>query len=138
MMILLHYEVLRLASNLVPEVFGLHPRARVVLVVFACFAAHTAEVWLFGVAYYLFVNLLGLGSFGGAYGNTLFDCVYFSIVTYTSLGLGDVFPQDNLRLIAGVEALVGLLLIGWSASFTYIAMQRFWPLHTERQHRRRS
>ncbi|MFT5782459.1 MAG: hypothetical protein ACI9EB_001852 [Pseudomonas sp.] len=31
-----------------------------------------------------------------------------------------------MRLIAGVEALNGLLLIGWTASSTYIAMERFW------------
>jgi len=29
-------------------------------------------------------------------------------------------------MIAGVEALNGLLLIGWSASYAYIAMERFW------------
>jgi hypothetical protein len=29
-------------------------------------------------------------------------------------------------LLAGAEALNGLLLIGWSASYTYIAMERFW------------
>jgi len=48
-----------------------------------------------------------------------------------------VFPIANVRLIAGVEALTGLMLIGWSASFTYLAMEKFWPLHAERQHRRR-
>lgn len=136
-MILLHYEVLRMVSRLLPEVFGLHPRIRVVLVVFSCFAAHTVEVWLFGLAYYLFVDVLQLGAFGGVHSGTLFDYVYFSAVTYTTLGLGDVFPIENVRLIAGVEALTGLMLIGWSASFTYLAMERFWPLHVERRHRKR-
>jgi hypothetical protein len=136
-MILLHYEVLRLVSRLLPEVFGLHPRTRVVLVVFSCFAAHTVEVWLFGFAYYLFVDVLNLGAFGGVHSGTLFDYVYFSAVTYTTLGLGDVFPIENVRLIAGVEALTGLMLVGWSASFTYLAMEKFWPLHTVRRHRRR-
>jgi hypothetical protein len=31
-----------------------------------------------------------------------------------------------MRLIAGVESLNGLVLIGWSASFTYLEMARFW------------
>jgi hypothetical protein len=57
------------------------------------------------------------------------DDVYFSAVTYASIGFGDVYPVDNVRLITGVEALVGLLMIGWSASFTYLAMEKFWPLH---------
>jgi hypothetical protein len=35
-------------------------------------------------------------------------------------------PSGSLRLLAGVEALNGLLLIGWSASYVYIAMERFW------------
>lgn len=53
-------------------------------------------------------------------------CLYFSAETYTSLGYGDVVPGGALRLLAGMEALNGLLLIGWSASFIYIAMERFW------------
>jgi hypothetical protein len=31
-----------------------------------------------------------------------------------------------MRLIAGVESLDGLVLIGWSASFTYLAMEEYW------------
>ncbi|MCK7500292.1 MAG: hypothetical protein MZW92_65860 [Comamonadaceae bacterium] len=36
-------------------------------------------------------------------------------------------PQGALRALAGLEALNGLLLIGWTASYTYIAMRHFWP-----------
>jgi len=43
-----------------------------------------------------------------------------------ALGFGDLTPVGPVRLLAGVEALNGLLLIGWSASFTYISMERFW------------
>jgi hypothetical protein len=131
--ILIHYEVLRLASILIPEERHVRPRGRVVLVVFACFAAHTIEVWLFAIAYYLFVDVFGLGGFGGIHQGTVVDYVYFSVVTYTSLGFGDVYPVDNVRLISGVEALVGLLMIGWSASFTYLAMEKFWPMHGDRK-----
>ena len=31
-----------------------------------------------------------------------------------------------MRLVAGVESLNGLVLIGWSASFTYLTMEEFW------------
>jgi hypothetical protein len=55
------------------------------------------------------------------------------VVSYPSLGSGDVFAIDNVRLISGVEALVGLLMVGWSASFTYLAMEKFWPMHGERK-----
>ena len=57
--------------------------------------------------------------------------MYFSAETYTSLGFGDLTPNGPVRLLAGVEALNGLLLIGWSASFTYISMERFWSAFAE-------
>jgi hypothetical protein len=31
-----------------------------------------------------------------------------------------------MRIVAGIESLNGLVLIGWSASFTYLTMERFW------------
>jgi len=70
-----------------------------------------------------------IGGFAGLPVEGFQDCLYFSVVTYTSLGFGDHVPVSHARLIAGVEALNGLLLIGWSASFTYLAMERYWPLH---------
>jgi hypothetical protein len=129
LVILVHYEALRLTSASISRLGRVSPRGRVVLVVFVCFSAHTVEVWLFAIAYYLFVQVFALGSFGGLHQGTVEDYVYFSTVTYTSLGFGDVYPLANVRLIAGVESLVGLLMIGWSASFTYLAMEKFWPLH---------
>ena len=134
--ILIHYEVLRLISDYLLDL-PLKPRARILAVVIAVFAAHTAEVWLYGIAYWASIDIFGLGGFGGQPVAGFEDSVYFSAVTFTSLGLGDYYPTRALRLIAGVEALNGLVLIGWSASFTYLAMERYWPLHRPRGRRRR-
>ena len=134
--ILMHYEVLRVTSDHLLDL-PIAPRARIIVVVVAAFAAHTAEVWLYGLAYWIFIELFGLGGFGGQAVAGFEDSLYFSAVTYTSLGLGDYYPTRALRLIAGVEALNGLVLIGWSASFTYIAMEKYWPLHREGGDRRR-
>ena len=60
------------------------------------------------------------------------DFLYFSVTTYTSLGFGDHLPLSHSRLLAGVQALTGLMLIGWSVSFTYLAMERYWPEHVRR------
>ena len=57
------------------------------------------------------------------------DAVYLSTVTYTTVGYGDLIPQGPLRLLLGVEALSGFLLVTWSASFTYLEMQRNWRVH---------
>jgi voltage-gated potassium channel Kch len=38
--------------------------------------------------------------------------LYFSVVTFTTLGYGDLIPAKQFRLLAASEALVGLLLVG--------------------------
>ena len=129
--ILIHYEALRFTSDHLAEL-PVSPRARILVVVIACFAAHTIEVWLYGIAYFLSIEAFGLGGFGGQTVSGFEDSLYFSAVTYTSLGLGDYYPTRGLRLIAGVEALNGLVLIGWSASFTYLAMEKYGPMHRRR------
>jgi hypothetical protein len=135
--LLIHYEVLRLTASYLPGLTLVPPRFRIVFVMLACFAAHTVEVWVFALVYWGLDSLPDFGGFSGPAhpAFTLTDHVYFSVVTYTSLGLGDIYPTGNMRLIAGVEALTGLLMIGWSASFTYIEMRELWSFHRERRRR---
>jgi hypothetical protein len=134
--ILVHYEVLRLTSQHLRDL-DIPPRFNIIVVVIAAFFAHTLEVWLYGASYWMLLDRFGLGHFGGAENvNGFEDCLYFSAVTYTSLGLGDLYPIGHFRLLAGVEALNGLVLIGWSASFTYLAMERYWPMQASRRRRR--
>ena len=121
---ILHYEVLRLLSAVLPRA-TVAPRSKVVVVILAEFAAHSAQILLYGTALYALVHWAGAGFLGGG-SSSLESCFYFSAETFTSLGYGDVVPSGSLRVIAGAEALNGLLLIGWSASYTYIAMERFW------------
>jgi hypothetical protein len=128
--VLIHYEVLRLISEIIPKLTFMQPRLRILVVIYGAFFAHTLEVWLFAAAYYLLNIHLSLGSFHGlASAAHFYDFLYFSVVVYTSLGFGDILPQDHIRLIAGVEALTGLLMIGWSASFTYLMMEKLWLDH---------
>jgi len=129
--VLIHYEVLRLASDIVPRL-RIPPRPRILAAIAAAFFAHTVEVWVFAIAYYLLQNHLGMGSIAGEVDGSFEELVYFSAQSYTSLGFGDVYPLGSLRLVAGVEALVGLVMIGWSASFTFLEMQRYWELHPGR------
>jgi hypothetical protein len=123
---ILHYEVLRLLSAALPGA-PVAPRSKVVIVILAEFAAHCVQICLYGFALYALVRWAGAGSLGGG-DSSLSQCLYFSAETFTSLGYGDVVPSGPLRLIAGAEALNGLLLIGWSASYAYIAMERIWNI----------
>ncbi|MEN3292439.1 MAG: hypothetical protein V7642_1692 [Burkholderiales bacterium] len=120
----IHYEVLRLITIGLPALH-MRARAKLMIVIFGAFIAHAIEIILYAIAFYLLAQYLRAGTLGA--GQLSFSrCVYFSGETYTSLGYGDVVPHGALRLLAGMEALNGLLLIGWTASYTYIAMERFW------------
>lgn len=121
----IHYEVLRGLSRLLPTL-TIPPRARLLVVLFATFFAHILEIVLYALAVYALVHWGGYGTLDESSRFSLDVSIYFSAETYTSLGYGDVVPGGAVRLLAGVEALNGLLLIGWSASYTYIAMERFW------------
>lgn len=121
----LHYETLRLLNAGLPAL-RVPNRTKVLVVIFVTFIAHAIEMAVYGMAIYALVRFLGAGALTGSAGFSFINCLYFSAETYTSLGFGDLTPVGPVRLLAGVEALNGLLLIGWSASYTYIAMERFW------------
>lgn len=121
----IHYETLALLSL---KLAGLpvQPRLKVMTVVFATFAAHALQILLYAFAYYFLVDRFGDTVLHGLGGPSLLNCIYFSAETFTSLGYGDILPVGPPRLLVGAEALNGLLLIGWSASYFFVAMERFW------------
>ena len=71
-------------------------------------AAITASVWLWAAAF------IGLGVF-----DALEPALYFSSVTLTTLGYGDVILPPEWRLLAGICAANGLLLFGLGAAFLF-------------------
>lgn len=123
--VLIHYEVLRLTSELIPRL-SISTRGKLLVVIAGVFGAHVLEICLFALGYATMDHFPVLGTISGQFSGSGADFFYFSITSYTTLGVGDLFPHGDLRLIAGLEALIGFVLIGWSASFTYIAMEKFW------------
>jgi hypothetical protein len=121
----LHYEVLRMLSLALPRL-GLATRAKLLIVIFVAFIAHALEILVYGAGYFVLSHTPGLGALSSTPQSVFSLCLYFSAETYTSLGFGDVVPTGPLRVLAGTETLNGLLLIGWSASFTYLSMEKFW------------
>ena len=118
----LHYEALRLCNHGFRRIAG---RARVLLAIAVAFCSHLAHIALFAGVYWMLQDT-SMGSLRGQVGSALTSFLYFSAETYTSLGFGDLVPTGAMRLIAGLEALTGLLMISWSASFTYLEMNRQW------------
>ncbi len=121
----IHYEVLRHCNERLPRLDWVAGRAKVLLAMGAAFCSHLAQIALFAGAYWL-LHDTAMGSLRGQIGTSPMSFLYFSAETYTSLGFGDVYPLGTMRLLAGMEALTGLLMISWTASFTYLEMCRDW------------
>ena len=123
--VLLHYEVFSWLSRALLRMHSGIRRRRILLLIFGLLALHVAEIWIFGVGYFVLLGDPTVSQIHGS-GGSLLDLVYFSAVVYTTLGLGDLVPEGAIRFLTGTEALTGFVLITWSASFTFLEMQRFW------------
>jgi hypothetical protein len=60
--------------------------------------------------------------------------LYFSAVTYTTVGYGDLLLPKQWRLVGGVEALTGIFMCGWSAAFFFAVANRIYRVNSNQQH----
>ena len=99
-----------------------HRRSRVlamIIVVFGIFAVLTFEVWIWAAAY---VWLGVVADFETA--------LYFSTITFSTVGYGDVVPAHEWRQFAALEGVNGFLLIGWSTAYLISAGMRVGPFRS--------
>ena len=59
------------------------------------------------------------------------SALYFSAVTYTTTGYGDVVLSEGWRLFGAVEALTGILMCGWSTGFFFAVVNRVYEVAPE-------
>lgn len=123
---LLHYECLKLLNDFLPRAAMIENRAKVLAALGGAMISHMSQIMLFAGAYFLLRDKFGLGGFGGQFKDAFSSFLYFSSETYTTLGMGDIYPSGSLRMVTGTEALTGLLMLSWTASFTYLEMRRYW------------
>jgi hypothetical protein len=76
---------------------------------------HLIQVGLWGVVFWRASEL-----------PTLETAIYFSLATYTTIGFGDVVLGPGWRVLAGIEGLTGLLLVGWSTAFVFAIVNRMY------------
>lgn len=87
--------------------------ALILFVVFGIFAIHTLEIWLYAAVFE------ALGEFPD-----FETALYFSTVTFASLGYGDVRMSPDWRLFGSIEAANGMILFAWSTAFLLSVMGR--------------
>lgn len=122
-----HFISLRTLAHIFRD-FPPPVRRPMLFVSFAILLVHLVEVAIYSAALWLlwFYDLGTLQGLTSEPIERMEEFFYFSIASYTSLGIGDIVPHGHLRILVGIEALHGLMLIAWSASFTYLVMEKFW------------
>jgi voltage-gated potassium channel len=81
-------------------------------------ALHAVEIVIWAKAYQALIPVQELASFE--------EAVYFSFVTFTTLGYGDITLNSGSRLLSGIEALNGIILLGWTTAMIFSVVQRTW------------
>lgn len=122
----LHFEILSRSRRYL-TLLSHQRRRRVLMFIIVVLVAHTVEIWLFAIGYYALSVWFGIGMLVGLETASLPDYVYYSAIVYTTLGFGDIVPTGAIRFLTGMEAVTGLVMITWSASYTFLEMQRDWP-----------
>ena len=97
------------------SVFG--QGALIVSVVLGVFVIHTIEIWLYAAVY---VVIGAVGEFETA--------LYYSTVTFASLGYGDIKLSKEWRLFGSIEAANGVILFAWSTAFLLSVTNRLRTL----------
>jgi len=69
-------------------------------------AIHTVEIWIYAGIY------LALGAF-----SSFEEALYFSTVSYASVGYGDLLLPLKWRIFGAIEGPVGIMMLGWSTAF---------------------
>lgn len=126
--VLIHYEAMQWAAlKVLPRLHFMPTRSLVIVGVLVCMAAHFVEVMMFAVVLYVLARSGLEVGYDDQVKRSFLDFVNSSIESYTSLGYGDSEHLTRIhRLVSGAEALTGLVMITWSASFTYLLMERYW------------
>ncbi len=78
----------------------------IVGIVLAIFTLHGAEIWAFAFLYSAIGAVPDLDT-----------AVYFSSITYATLGFTDNYIDPSWRMIVASEGIIGVLLLGWSTAF---------------------
>lgn len=85
----------------------LHALGLVIVLFVTLLVLHLMQVGLWALLYWWQI------------GWDLSTAIYFSTVTYATIGYGDVVPPAEWRLVAVMQGLTGVLMLGWSSAMVF-------------------
>jgi hypothetical protein len=89
--------------------------------VWALLLIHGLEIWIWAIAYHVGAHLPDMGT-----------ALYFSGVTYTTIGYGDVLVERPWRILAPIEGLTGIVMCSLSAAFFFAVVSRVFTARQQR------
>ena len=94
---------------------SLHGVGVTLVLVLGLFVLHGIEIWTYAFVFLLLDALPNLG-----------EAIYFSTITYATTGYDDDSISQSWRMVAAIEGLNGVVLLGWSTAFfvTVVARMR--------------
>lgn len=113
----------RKEQNLQPRLFRSILNTAIVLLLL-----HIVEAWLWAVLYIILPGRAGL--------ENLQDAFYFSVITFTTLGYGDVTLSQEWQLLSGLEAMIGITMFGLTTALLYAVVQKCWDISKPIHHAR--
>jgi len=90
--------------------------AAMVATVLGIFLLHSTAVWAWAALYIAIGEIIRFE-----------DALYFSTVTFSTAGYGDITLSQQWRLLSSLEAINGFMLIGWSTAYLVTASTRHGP-----------
>ena len=82
------------------------------------FLAIYLEAWLWALLYYFNPLITALPDLETAF--------YFSMVTFTTLGFGDVVLTGEWRPVASIQAANGVIIFGWTTALIFYFIQNIY------------
>lgn len=81
--------------------------------VVAMLALHGIEIWAFALVYLVIDAVSGLE-----------NALYFSTISYSTVGYNDAHISESWRLLGAFESILGVFLLGWSTAFFFRMLGR--------------
>ena len=82
-------------------------------IVLGLIAIHAIEIWVYALLYLLIGAVSGLE-----------DALYYSTISYSTVGYNDDLMAHEWRLIGAFESISGMILLGWSTAFFFRMLGR--------------
>lgn len=98
-----------------------HQHATLIIVLFVLymFLAVIVDVWIWAAVYMVIGAIPGFE-----------DALYFSTVSFTTIGYGDIVLGKEWRLLASFEGANGMIIFGWTTALVIAVIQRFYNWHS--------